>query len=136
MMLYGGVNMVDVNSTIELRLSSLEKQVDNIDNSLKDKSDRLLTLENTQKVILEKLDNVSKHTEAIVGMSYEVINLASKVGEVVELIEKQEIKIDKQNKRIDEIEKKPGKVALSTITFIISTIVSTGIGALIGMLIK
>jgi len=50
-MLCGGVNMVDVNSTIELRLSSLEKQVDNIDNSLKDKSDRLLTLENTQKVI-------------------------------------------------------------------------------------
>lgn len=136
MMLYGGVNMVDVNSTIELRLSSLEKQVDSIDNSLKDKSDRLLTLENTQKVIFEKLDNVSKHTEAIVGVSYEVKNLTSKIGEVVELIEKQEIKIDKQNTRIDEIERKPGKAAISTLTFIITTIVSTGIGALIGILIK
>lgn len=122
--------------SIETRLSALERQVSKLEESLSNRSDRLLLVENTQNVILEKLENVSKQTETIVGMSYKMEDLTEKLSDVLDLIKKQEEKIHKQSKRIDELEKKPGKIALSTMTFIISTVASTGIGTVIGILIK
>ena len=120
--------MSENNGAFEHRLGVLEKQVDKINVTLTKNSDRLLITEKAQEVMGAKVESISKHTEAIVGMSYEVKNLTAKVGEAVNLIEKQNEKVCKQDERIDEIENKPGKLGLKAWMFVVGYIATALLG--------
>lgn len=126
--------MSENNGAIEHRLGVLEKQVDKLNNCMTDNSNRLIIVEKSQEVMEEKLEGLSKHTEAIVGMSYEVKNLAVEVSKAVELIEKQDRKIDKQDERLDEIENKPGKLGLKAWMFVIAYIATAVLSYVVGKL--
>lgn len=126
--------MSDVN--IEHRLGVLEKQVSKLDEYGRDTSDRVLVLEKNCESICDKIDGLSKHTEAIVGMSYEVKNLAGKVTDAITLIEKQDARIDEQDDKIDEIKDKPGNLAIKGWFFIASAVGTSILGVIIGYFIK
>lgn len=126
--------MSDVN--IEHRLGVLEKQVSKLDEYGRDTSDRVLVLEKTSESICDKIDGLSKHTEAIVGMSYEVKNLAGKVTDAITLIEKQDTRIDEQDDKIDCLQDRPGKAAIKMWMFVASTIGTSILGVVIGYFIK
>lgn len=117
------------NGAIEHRINALEKQVEVMGKDLRGVSDKLLILEKNQEVTDEKLDSISKHTDAIVGMSYEVKNLANQVTSVVTLIEK-------QDERLDIIEDKPGSLAIKGWAIVIGGIASSILGVVIGTFIK
>ena len=133
----GGIDVGDLDSgTFVHRLGALEKQVDKLSNTSNNSCDRILILEKNQETVDEKLEGLSKHTEAIVNMSYEVKNLATKVEDVVGIISKQEIKIDKQVSRINNIESKPGTLAVKAWAMVAATIATTVLGTIVGYFIK
>lgn len=126
--------MSDIN--FEHRIGVLEKQVEKLDDTVKDNSDRCLVLEKNTEQINEKLNGLSKHTDAIVGMSYEVKNLADKVGDAIELIEKQDERIDEQDIKINCLQDRPGKAAIKMWVFVASAIGASILGVVIGYFIK
>lgn len=129
--------MGDLDSgTFGHRLGTLEKQIDKLSGTSTDCCNRILILEKNQETTDEKLEGLSKHTEAIVNMSYEVKNLATKVEDVVDIISKQEVKIDKQVSRINAIESKPGTLAIKAWLMIATTIATTILGTILGYFIK
>ena len=126
--------MSEVNS--EHRLSYLERQYGKIDDTCRLNNDRLIKLENTVDVMGDKLDGLSKHTEAIVGMGYEVKNMAVKVEDVLDLIGKQNKLIDKQGIEISNIRDKPGQIAIKMWVFVGTGVGTAILGGFIGYLIK
>lgn len=126
--------MNDIN--FEHRLGVLEKQVEKMDGTIKDNSDRCLVLEKSTEQINEKLNGLTKHTDAIVGMSYEVKNLADKVCNAIELIEKQDEKIEAQDSKINCLQDRPGKAAIKMWMFVASAVGTSILGVVIGYFIK
>lgn len=123
-------------ANFEHRIGVLEKQVEKVDSMLKENSDRCLILEKNTEQINEKLDSLTKHTDAIVGMSYEVKNLASKVGSAIELIEKQDIRIDQQDVKLESMQDKPGNIAIKMWVFVASVIGTSVLSVAVGVFIR
>lgn len=116
--------------------NELNKKVNLIERDLTDL--RVAVNSNTNKIemlynmfngIEKKLDNISKNTNSILKITYENREINSKIDELVD-------KIGEHEKRIIELEKKPGKVAVNAWAFIISIVVSGIIGAFINNILK
>lgn len=114
---------------IEYRVKVLERQIDKINESCKDINDRLICVEKIQESIGNTLNDFTKHTEAIVKMTYEVKNLSNNFSKAI-------IEIKEQEDRISKIENKPGTLAIKAWMFVLTNVGASILGVIIGTYIK
>ena len=118
--------MVD---SIEVRVSALEGEVKDIKSTCKDINDRLIRMEESLKSSKDKIVNLENNTRAIMEMSTNVRILTDKVSDML-------AKIDKQDDRLENLEDKPGNVAIKGWVLIATTLITTAVGAIVGILMK
>lgn len=115
--------------SIEVRVSALESEIKDIRDTCKDINDRLIRMEESLKNSKDKIVDLEKNTQAIMEMSTSVRILTEKVGDMI-------TKLDKQDERIDELEDKPGKVAIKGWVFVATAIGTAIMGVIIGFFMK
>lgn len=114
---------------LEGRVTSLEREVLDIRLTCKDTNERLIRMEESLKTSKDKILDLEKNTQAIMEMSSSLRVLTDRVTEVLS-------KIDKQEVRLDNLEYAPGKLAMKGWTVVLTTVGTTIIGLVLGMLIK
>ena len=114
---------------IELRVSALENEVKDIKGACKDINNRLIRMEESLRNSKDKILDLEKNTQAIVEMSTNVRILTDKVSDMI-------TKLDKQDERIDELEDKPGKIAIKCWVFVATAIGTAIMGVIIGLFMK
>lgn len=115
--------------SIEVRVNALESEIKDIRDTCKDINDRLIRMEESLKNSKDKILDLEKNTQAIMEMSTSVRILTEKVGDMI-------AKLDKQDERIDELEDKPGKVAIKGWVFVATAIGTAIMGVIIGFFMK
>ena len=113
------------NENIEIRVSALEEEVKSIKESCKDINDRLIRMEENLKTNKDKIVDLEKNTQAIVEMSTNVRILTDKVSNMIE-------KLEKQEKRIEGIEDKPGQIAIKGWVFVATSLGTAIMGIITG----
>lgn len=114
---------------VERRVQNLEADVKYIKNDLTSISERLIRMEETLKTSVSRVACFDDYTKAIIEMSGSVKVLTDKINDII-------VKMDKQDTRIDNIESKPGKIAIKGWIFVVTTLASILLGLLIGVLSK
>ncbi len=122
--------------SIDLRVSVLESELKEMRKTQNDMNDRLIRIEENFKANKDKIEVFGEYAKVIVDMSTNVKLLTERVEDVLNKFNRQEKKIELQNKRIEELEKLPGRVAIKGWAAIVVPFL-TAIGGLIaGAIIK
>ena len=114
------------------RLDKLDKQIEGIDIVVNDVVKRIVIVEQEQQVLSKNINSLTKHTEAILAMGYELKNLNSKMEDILKNMGKQEKRIEEQEKKIIDLLCKPGNRALVRWELVITTIITTVVGFVVG----
>lgn len=118
-----------IENDIDRRVTLLENEVKDVKATCKDINDRLIRMEETLKNNKYNTVDFKTYNQAIMEMSSSVKLLTDKVGEVL-------IKLDRQDMRITELERLPGKTAVKGWTIVATTVLTTVIGAIVGFILK
>lgn len=81
----------------------------------------LVEVQASTKSAHKRIDTFEKHNEAIIRMSVAVENQTEKITEIVDLLKEEKERNDTQDTRIEELENKPGQLALKAWIFIIAS---------------
>lgn len=111
------------------RLSALEIGFKDMEKKSKDMCSRILCMESKQNQLSEKVESLEKYNELIMSLSFEMKNLVEKIEQLVNIINKQE-------ERIDNVESKPGNSALKYWGIVASAVVTAVTGLVLGIVLK
>ena len=117
------------------RLNKLDKQIEEIDITVNDVIKRIAIVEKEQQALRKNINSLTKHTEAILAMGYELKNINSKMEDILKNMGKQDKKIEEQEKKIIDLLCKPGNRALVRWELVVTTIITTVVGFVLAFLL-
>lgn len=118
-------NKCDKHSAHEEKLIRIDKDIEDL-HGLRD---RVTIAEQSTKSAHNRLDNFADPTKAIINLGNSIENMAKDVKNMLKTTNKNE-------ERIDDLEKAPAERIYSYWKIIVGVLISSGVGIVIGALIK
>ena len=94
--------------------------------------ERVATVESSSKSAHHRLDSTEKLTDAIVTLAGEVKDVSKDTKAILERMEKQELRTEKHDERIERLEDAPGMIAIKGWLFVGGFIGTAVLSFLIG----
>lgn len=99
----------------------MEKTLKEITDNLNKCMQKSVENESSTKSAHKRLDELQKHTEAIIRISVAVENQTEKITKIIEMHKEEKPRNDTQDNRLEKLENAPGQLALKIWLFIIAS---------------
>ncbi len=106
---------------MEHRVEILERNVERLSAKCEKVTERIAVAENSLKAVHDRLDSMSGQTEIIIKISTVVDHIGKQLDSAL-------FKMEEYDKKIEELEKQPGQVALKYWHLIASSLVGGAVG--------